>query len=321
MYLEEKQIYVDAIWENTQGLCDLIGKAIRFWRLNFLAIIKAMAVPSLVLMFSTMYMHWFLVWGTSRLSGPIEAAIYVGLLVLSAMGSLGSLIIITLRQMAFVRVFCGFAADLPEALAATRKKFLTTVGVSLLTLALIGLMGGGLVLFWRSVSGIARPFNQAGLSALVVIFLVVIFLLFMAFMLLPAFISVPVLACEAGGPIAVVKRSVALTFRNFGRVMSFGLLLAVVVNVMDTGFAVPALVLQMSDYFMREYGGAGGGYNQHSLWVMILQQIWSALKDLFLRPIVVFAFGMLYLDLLCRSDGLDLRRRLLKLQERKAEIS
>jgi hypothetical protein len=98
----------------------------------------------------------------------------------------------------------------------------------------------------------------------------------------------PIIAVEAAGPIAAVKRSFGLTRRRFFAVMGIGLLSAIVENVVFLAFAgLGALAVELS-------------------WGWLIAAALTAVGTLVSKPILAGATVLTYLDLRIRSEGLDL---------------
>lgn len=149
-----------------------------------------------------------------------------------------------------------------------------------------------------------------GVIALIMVVLIVCFLL------LFSSIMISVLACEDTNFFGVIGRTFQVMFQNPLRVLGFGLIMYVVLNAAAVPVTLPVLLVSAGDAAFRQMTGTlGGAEYLPSLWVIIFTQFWEALTQMVLRPVGFFAFGLLYLDLRHRADGLDIRRRLRNLKE------
>jgi hypothetical protein len=133
--------------------------------------------------------------------------------------------------------------------------------------------------------------------------------------LLVSHLALCLLACEDVSVFAVIGRSIKLVIRHFWRSTAFGMIFAVTFTVVSYPMSLPVAVLTFADAMQHGLGAGGaegafsGGYKP-PLYILVLAQTWESIMGMYLRPFVVFAFGLFYYDLRLRSEGLDIQRKL-----------
>lgn len=303
---------VRSAWDQPQGLLDLVGMSFRLWRRNAGFIVRALIAPSIFLMIGTTGFNCLLSYSKS-FSGDIPKAVLLGVVsfILYVFGQVW----MHVRTMALLRLTNGFAPDWKSALTFAHSRWLWLIGEFVITLAMSIFLCG----FWFVIMAIAVGVTKAGspgqvMSAVVIIGSMLGLGLTVCFLILFWYVMVCVLACEDTNFFGVVGRTFQVMFQNFGRVVGFGLIIYMVLNAAAIPVTLPVVIASAADAAFRQMAGGGYDYTP-SLWVVIFSQFWEAVTQLVLRPVGFFAFGLLYLDLRHRADGLDIRRRLRVLKE------
>jgi hypothetical protein len=316
--------------ESPQGIGDLTGLAYRLVRRNIATIFRFILVPSIFTVAGGVLLQWIFTYGTSDVAATksVQSALLLGLVLIAAL-ILTSIAwwILGIRLLALTRTVLGFAASLEEAQAyMSRRKW-----------GLAGLYGLGLVIFGGAmflwfivimvgvfagtvvgatsggelvralIIGLATMLRVTGLVATVTIYLVISQLAFSVF------------ACEDSPVTTVIGRSLQLAAKHFMRVMVFGMLFAVMFSVISYPLSLPVAAVAFVDALQHGLSSVSeGGVGQYKppLYVLVLTQTWEAAMGIILRPLSVFAFGLLYYDLRLRTEGLDIKRKLAKLEAR-----
>ena len=304
---------VVAAWDQPQGLLDLIGMSFRLWRRNFGFIVRVLIWPSIILMIGNTGLQCCFTYIQSFAHDiPKGILLFVASLVFLIVGAIRLGVVL----LALLRITNGFAIDWPAAMAYAWKRISWLVGLCTLTsLMSILVMGVWFFLFGISIA-IAQtgPAGQvAAICAMLISglgFTVTIILLSLYWCLL-----MPILACEDTTFFGVLGRSFQMLVRHFLRVLGFGCVIYMVMIAAAVPVSLPVALASAGDIAYRQITTGSYGDGSPSLFVVIFAQFWETLTQMVLRPVTTFAFGLLYLDLRHRADGLDLRRRLRQLKE------
>jgi hypothetical protein len=226
--------------------------------------------------------------------------------------------IVTLRQLALVRLFLGFSSDWRSADAFLWQRKWTLVGLYVFTGTIFGCSFGlwFTQLFFVGVFATLLKDNSTALGwvtalgALIWVFGVVLTfsLSFMVIM-----VGFAAMACEDVPFFTILSRAFRLTFGNFWRSLGFGILLSAVMLALYSPLALPVVALSMFDYFRQ--GVSSSDAYQVPLYLLAIDQVWESLTGLLLRPIMFLSFGYYYFDVRLRREGLDISRRLQKMAE------
>ena len=301
--------------DQPQGLCDIIGLAFRIWRKNLALIFRALIVPTILLSVSATALQLCLTYGTSGSNDFSRVMTYVGVGIAAFFLYLFSLFFLSVRQLAIVRLFTGFAPNWEKANSYCMKKLPWIAGLALISILIWSVIIGiffcliGLSTYFTSTGSVGAFFGIVGL--VIAFFACIITVCLMAMF---SFMGLAVLACEDTTFFGVIGQSIHWTWRYLGRVLCFGFMFYVIFTVVTIPVSLPVAVASIADVFIQQSAKAiaAGTASEHklSLGVMIFVQVWEAICGLLLRPVTVLCFGLFYLDLRQRSDGLDLFRRL-----------
>lgn len=305
---------VKSAWDQPQGLLDLVGMSFRLWRRNVGFIVRALIWPAIIVMLGNIGLNCLLSY-SKTFAGDIVKGIVIGAvsLVLAGIGQLW----LSARMMGLVRLTNGFSSDWQSAMKFARGRTSWLVGLFSLTAAMTSFAVG--ICFCMAAIGVAAgQANQSFQVLSVVMFVISMAMMFalVCFLLLFWHILISVLACEDTNFFAVVGRTFQVMYQNPLRVLGFGVIMYIVLNAAAVPVTLPVILVSAGDAAFRQMTGTLGGADyQPSMWVIVFTQFWEALTQMVLRPVGFFAFGLLYLDLRHRSDGLDIRRRLKNLKE------
>ncbi len=310
--------FVEAAWDQPRGLLDLIGMSFRLWRHNLGFIIRAFLWPTIFQTASLTGFQYCLVYGQSFVTADFTKACFIiGLGIVSTVVFTLSQISMSIRSMAFIRLSNGFSKDWKTALTFCKRRTWWLIGAFFLSSFMFSFIFG----LWIFVYAISFAASAAGPGAALVaigllLFATLGFLFTITLTMLYWYLLIPILACDDTTFFGVIGRSFELLFRNFLRVFVFGAMMYVVIVAVAFPFKLPMGVLLVVDTYIRQYSADGVGMlGSQTLLVMIFSQFWEAVAHMVLQPVSMFAFGLLYLDLRNRAEGLDLRRKLKTLKE------
>jgi hypothetical protein len=131
-------------------------------------------------------------------------------------------------------------------------------------------------------------------------------------LLLVSMMGFSVLACEDTTFFGVIGQAFKWTFKYFGRVICFGFIFYIIFTVITMPVSLPIVLASVGDMAVHQIqtGAPAGADYKISLPVMLFIQGWEGFCSLLLRPVTVISFGLFYLDLRQRVDGLDMYRKL-----------
>jgi hypothetical protein len=288
---------------------DLIGRAIRYYRVNITSFIHVLMWPTIISIGGKISMQWGLtilarkqydIWPAA------VASIFVGLLI-----SFAASFILTLRSLAFVRLANGFATNFKDAYKHVRDKMGTVLGLIVVGhLMIAGVMG----LCFAEIIAAALMFKPG--SSLVYVMAVAMLLGIGAVILsamlywLIGFVVLSAAACEDTTLGSLVSRGFALTFNDFWRAQLFAVIIFVTVSCLSYTLSIPAVALSTFEMIRHGVSTTVGDPSKMPMYVLVVTQAWESLVNMLLWPITWLSFGQFYYDLRVRQEGLDLLQNL-----------
>ncbi len=296
--------------DQTLGLCDLISLAFRIWRKNLKLIFKALITPTVLYFVSVSVLQWCVSYGFK--AGFGMAAVSIGLVIVSALVYLFALIFMALRQIALLRYLTGFSSTWEKAEAFARSRWLWLLGLTGVTVTVSGvLIGVWVCVMVLSAVVSAKSAAIGSIFAAVGIFIGMIgFFISLMFLGLLSVMGFSVLSCEEDSFFGLIGRTFHWTFKYFGRVMAFSCVFYIVFSIVTVPVSIPVVFASVADVAIRQAQGTYSSDSELSLGVLIFVQAWEAVTGLLLRPVTLLCFGLFYLDLRQRAEGLDIVRRL-----------
>lgn len=295
-----------------QGVGDVVGLACRFVRGNFRLIWNFLLVPTVFATIAGVMFQWVLTYGVSNFAQTKDVGTAFGLAGIWFVGILVFFIawwILGLRLLALTRLALHFAPNIEEAAKYMYRRKWSVLGVYFLTLILMM----AVVVAWTMVVGAGVMLSSASSVAAALAISVGVFglVVSMGVYVLTSHLALCILACEDEPVTAVIGRALSLIFRHFWRAIAFGIIFAVTFTVISYPLSLPIAVLTFFDAIQHGLGSSAdaGGYKP-PLYILVIAQTWESLTGMYLRPLVVFGFGLFYYDLRLRSEGLDIRRKL-----------
>lgn len=298
------------------GLCDVIGVAVRIWRKNLALILRVLLMPTILLAISTTVLQFCLQYGVTgstdfpRVLGFVGAGLAAFLLYIFA------LFYLAVQEIALVRLFTGFAPDWEKARAFSMKRLPWVIGLAFINLMIWGVILGlffcviGISTFLTTLPAAGPILGGVGM---IVGFLGVVITI--SLMLLYLLVGFAVIACEETTFFGVIGRTFNWVGRYFGRTMCFGFIFYVIFTAVSMPVSLPVVVVSVIDAWQTGSHSVAGAEPKLSMPVLMFVQVWESICGLLLRPLTVLSFGLYYLDLRQRADGLDLIRKLKIMKE------
>lgn len=247
-------------------------------------------------------------WSLAKPAEMTHSMASLGLLVLLGFaGLIAGLIakwILTLRQMALMRIAGGFSTDWQEAYSAVLARKWQVVALWILTaIVSIGLVVGWFMQFYFMVKDTQSP------SAVVPGFIISIILFFTALFVVcfSTFMSLCLIACDKLDFKDSIDKTIKLLFGNFGRCLAFCLTFILVISILSYPVSMPIVLVGLWDTYKL---GIGSHPSEMPMHTVIIGHVWESILTLLISPLFSYAFAVFYVDLLNRKEGLDLRRRL-----------
>lgn len=300
--------------DSPQSVGDIVGIACRLVRGNIKLIWNFLLIPTIFVTVAGVVFQWVFTYGVSNVAQTRDVATAFGLAAVWFVGFAVFAVawwILSLRLLAIVRLALGFATNLEEAKQYMYRRKWAVLGVYMLTFVLLlaatmtwaFVMAAGAFLSSGPTVAAALAFTVGG-AGMICTF---------GIYALASHLALCILACEDVPMTTVVGRALSLVFKHFWRASAFGLLFTVTFTVISYPMSLPVAILSLGDALQHglSSGGSSGlaGYKP-PLYILVIAQTWENLMGMYLRPLVVLAFGLFYYDLRLRSEGLDIKRKL-----------
>jgi hypothetical protein len=299
--------------DKPQSVGDLVGRAFRIFRQGIPLYLKTLTGPTVLSAAGGLGIQWFAVYGISAFdNGPSSQAVfYLGAFLCSLILLLVARWVLTVRQLAYLRLASGFATDYDSAHQHVKQRqwrimaiFFLSVAASvlILLLALVGFF-------------LTQLLPKTGLAAMLISIgsMVSILLLFFAayycvWLITP--IALAVLSCEKISLGSTISRSLNLVLADPWRNATFCLLLCICIGLLSYPLCLPLIGIEAADRFSKDLLTAGQDSYKLPLYLMIISGVWESLVYMLLWPVVFVAYGLFYYDLRLRQEGLDISRNL-----------
>lgn len=297
--------------KTTQSVGDLIGRAIRVYRINVVEWAKVLIWPTVVITLGR-----GLVSAGAAGIGKDMSVQGIAMLVLMLVGLFILLIarwLLVVRALGFVRLSTGFAPNLTEALAYTKKRMWSILGVMVLT----GSVAMAVVTLWLlEVVASIFLYNVIVIPAVIGIVAGVIgMILSIVFVYIAMYIALCAMACEEGSITTLISKAFAMCSKVVFRTLGAGFMIWLTVLILAAPLWLPLWLLLGLD-MVRLGPEAFTGNNVPFHWNLLLS-VWESLIDMICAPVIYLCYGFYYYDLRLRSEGVDLVQNLdaLKLQK------
>lgn len=278
-------------------------------------------MPTILLAISTTVLQFCLQYGFSGFSDFPRTVGIIGAAFSSFLLYIFALFYLAVQEIALVRLFTGFAPDWEKARAFSMKRLSWVIGLSFINL----MMWGVLIAVFFCIIGIST-FSMSlpaagpvlGTIGMIVGFFGIV--ITVSLMLLYLLVGFAVIACEETTFFGVIGRTFNWVGRYFGRTICFGFVFYIIFTAVSMPVSLPVVVVSVLDAWQSGSHAAAGAEPKLSMPVLMFVQVWESVCGLLLRPLTVLSFGLYYLDLRQRSDGLDLFRKLRIMKEHYAGI-
>jgi hypothetical protein len=312
---------LDAILRSPSSVGDLIGYAMRICRQQVLSLIRILLVPSIIELIGKIVLiyglHILVASGVNKVPVIVQSCslITVGLII-----SLAAEFFLTLRQLALVRLYGGFANTYDEAyrFVAAKKFFILA--------ALLGTNSvyGFVFMFWCFELGFSAFFLKTKAVMLIaagcLVFGIIGLLVSLILVGLPLCVVIPAVACENREFTSVVMNAIKLVYTNIFRTIFFLILLIVCIYGLSTVLNLPPLVVTFIEYakiLMEKHQPA---VPQIGFFSQVFASFWRSGTQMLISPMTFIACGFYYLDLRMRQEGFDLKLRLEELSQRVPDL-
>jgi hypothetical protein len=294
--------------DQPQSVGDLVGRSFRIFRRNVPVFFKVLLGPTLITSVGSLGIQWVPNYGmTTKGAGlGIAAAVAVVSLFILAFGKW----LLTLRQLAFVRMVTGFAPDYETAAKFVQQKKWNVLAI--FCLAVISLFASGMG--WGILMALVAFLGRGSVLAVVLtvageILCVAGLFLTIAAVLMISYMILCVVACEETSLSDAISRGYSLVLGDFWRSCSFLLLLVTAVTSLLYPLSIPILLITFGDAIQHNVVSDLENYTV-PLYVMVISQIWESLVNMMIWPVAFMACGLYYYDVRIRQEGLDISRRL-----------
>jgi hypothetical protein len=309
---------LDVILRSPSSVGDLIGFAMRICRQQVWSLIRILLVPSIIELIGKIVLiyglHILVASGANKMPILIESC---GLMGVGLIVSLTAEFFLTLRQLALVRLYGGFATNYDEAyrFVAAKKFFVLAVLLGTNTVYSFVFM------FWCFELGFSGYFLKTKAVMLVAagffIFGLVGLLVSLILAGLPLCVMIPAVACENREFTTVVMNAIKLVYTNVFRTIFFLVVLIVCIYGLSTVLNLPPLVVTAIEYgkiLMEKHQPA---IPQIGFFSQVFASFWRSCTQMLISPMTFIACGFYYLDLRMRQEGLDLKLRLEQLSQQR----
>lgn len=222
---------------------------------------------------------------------------------------------LTMRQLALIRIYAGFADNFQDAykFVSTKKFQLITSIAGTYVLTCVALI------FWGIEIGIcaALTANKAlilftlpglllGMVGLVVSMILACF---------PLTLVIPGLAIESESYSKLLARTFRLGMKNIVRFTYFFLFFTLCLALISSILNIPSTVASMAELVGSYLSAKGGGSAAPNLFSQIFGGVWRSIASLVISPMAFLGCGLFYVDLRMRAEGFDITRRLESLEQ------
>ncbi len=296
-----------------ESVGDLFGHAVRLYRANFVAILRALLLPTIVFTAGRIVLQFAI---AQHLSFDLKnPANYFGLL--GVIMIISPLWMLTLKQIALTTHLIGYTNSFVDAYRKIVSKQWQLFGCMWLSSLAFFMNAIGWMIFAIVLSLLYKSVFPAGdvLIGPVSIILVTIAGVMLGSFLVTAFwgFSCFALTVEEKDFSKGLKTAVSYILGNAWRVILFVLAVGICMSaLMPPLYLPPVLVGALEGY--RYAVTHGTSMTQIPPYLLVFGQVWESMINMFLWPIFFFCQGLFYRDLTMREQATDVVKRLEKLE-------
>lgn len=283
---------------------DIIGVAFGLLRNNIGFTVKVLLVPTIINTLGSAALQW----AVTKPMGLTQSIAGMGTIFLIGFaGVITGIIakwILTLRQMALMRMAGGFSTDWQEAYKTVSARKWHVVALWFLT----GVVSISVFVIWLlQFYMVATRIRNSLEAAPAIIFGVVAMVMVLSIVIFGAYMSLCLLACDTLSFRDTINRTASIIAENFWRCLGFSAAFVVCIMVLSYPLTLPIALLGVWDSYRL------GVHGDVPIQTVIVGHVWESFINLLISPLFSFAFAAFYVDLLNRKEGLDLERRLIAL--------
>jgi hypothetical protein len=294
---------------------DIIDRAVRLYRHNFLVLLRIVLAPSIVAFAGTMlytigFRNISLVRGDARLVAT-GSMIAVGL-VLMIIGKASFYAVLGGASRSLVHhFFDGTPLRARDVYQAVRERLWSLIGIIIILGLLVGIIGAviffivgflfSIYAFFAALMIPSLPFwLQAGLHVIFGIFLVALVII-LALLCYSRIVYVPQVLMVEGKSIAgSIGRSFSLAGGEVKRIA------AIILFWFYVAWSLWLLLMIPPGWYAYWTGVNISPFSaEYPFWYQIVQQTLTQLSEILIAPIVMLGFTLLYLDSRVRKEGFD----------------
>jgi hypothetical protein len=296
-----------------ESVGDLIGQAIRLYRANFIAILRALILPTIVFTAGRIVLQFAVAQHPSfDLKNPAN---YLGLLGICMI--IAPLWMLTLRQVALTTHLVGYASSFVDAYRKIGTKQWQLFGCLWLSSLAFFVNAVAWLIFAIVLALLYRSFSQSSdnVIAPVAIVLITIAGVMIGSFLVTAFwgFSCFTFSVEDKDFAKALQTAVSYIAGNAVRVIMFVLAVGVCMSaLMPPLYLPPVLVGALEGY--RYAVAHGRSMTQIPPYLLVFGQVWESMINMFLWPLFFFCLGLFYRDLTVRERATDVVKRLEQLE-------
>jgi hypothetical protein len=300
-----------------QSVGDLVGRSFRIFRRHVPLFFKVLLAPTIVATVGSLGIQWVANYGiNTKHSVYLGVAIAVGLISLLVL--IAGKWLLTMRQLAFVRMTAGYALDYESAAKFVDERKWSVLAIY--CLAVVGLFAStvGWIILMALIAVLAR--GSTGAMALLVLGEILCtagLFLSIGVIFMVSYMILCVVACEEVNISTAVSRGYSLILGDFWRSWSFAMLLITAVSSLLYPLSLPLLFLTFGDAIQQNVVSDLDNYTL-PVYVMVINQVWESLVNMMIWPVAFMAYGLYYYDLRIRQEGLDITRTLDELESKPA---
>lgn len=282
---------------------DLIGRAIRIYRLNIKAWLPILIWPTIICVLGRVILQ-----GSLAIIPENNTGINPLILALTAIVGFAIWLItkwiLLVRQLAFVRLANGFSETLSQSVDFVQKKQWSVLGATLVVM-FIFIAVSGLWFLELIASGLLykRDSMLAIASSAGILFGVVVGSLSCCFIWYVFFVILSGLACENSSLTLMVSRGFKLAGKAIWRTFGLGTLISFTTYFISFPLWIPPLLLIGLDALRM--GAEFSPANDIPIHWQVISCAWEPMVEMIIWPITFLAYGLFYYDLRLRQEAVD----------------
>jgi len=294
-----------------ESVGDVIGRAVRLFRLNYAPIVQALFVPTIICVAGRTLFQW----GISQHFSWQNILPQVATCLLGLGIALWAVWRLSLLQLALMVQYVGNGPNYKIAFQAIAKRqmqifncFLIAWSASFFNVIVWSLAAVGIAFFYSNVSNSAMGNMVAGLviCGFALCGLTVITVLIMGFWALALVIS----SSENEGFGRVFEDCVVFITKDFWRIVYFVGAICLALSALMMPLYFPPLLVGLFEVSRYAIAHPGQHLTQMPFYLLVFGQAWESIVNMIIWPIFYFSVGYFYHDLKMRQRASDVLQKL-----------